>query len=137
MPVISVYNNKGGVGKSTLTVGLAEFLAANRKRRVLVVDLDAQASSSGALLGRSAVSKAIESKRTISHLAARAIKSRRLTALSDFVTVRAGSTGRGMALADIDVLVPDKEAMIDLEDRTLQAGCVPTLRDNLRPALGA
>lgn len=45
MHAIAIYNNKGGVGKSTVTVCLAGFLAANRKKRVLVIDLDAQASS--------------------------------------------------------------------------------------------
>jgi len=33
MHVVSIYNNKGGVGKSTLTVGIAEFLASNREKR--------------------------------------------------------------------------------------------------------
>ena len=41
MHVISIYNNKGGVGKSTLTIGIAEFLASNRKKKVLIIDLDA------------------------------------------------------------------------------------------------
>jgi chromosome partitioning protein len=37
--IISVINMKGGVGKSTTTVSLAETLAHHQRRRVLVIDL--------------------------------------------------------------------------------------------------
>lgn len=50
--VIPIVNMKGGVGKTTLTVALAECLAVMAKKRVLVIDLDAQASCTFALLGR-------------------------------------------------------------------------------------
>ena len=68
MHVVSIYNNKGGVGKSTLTVGIAEFLASNRKKKVLIIDLDAQASSSSALLGRTPLAEAIQNRKTIADL---------------------------------------------------------------------
>lgn len=43
-PVIAVCNQKGGVGKTSITVGLADVLSAGG-RRVLVVDADPQANA--------------------------------------------------------------------------------------------
>ena len=45
-----VFNQKGGVGKSTITVNLAA-IGASRGRRTLVVDLDPQGNASRYLLG--------------------------------------------------------------------------------------
>jgi len=42
--VISVVNQKGGVGKTTTTVNLGAYIAENRKR-VLIIDLDPQGNS--------------------------------------------------------------------------------------------
>ncbi len=45
-----IFNQKGGVGKSSIAVNLAA-IAASRGRRVLVVDLDAQCNATQYLLG--------------------------------------------------------------------------------------
>ena len=50
-----VFNQKGGVGKSTITVNLAA-IAARRGLRTLVVDLDPQANTTRYLLGEAAES---------------------------------------------------------------------------------
>ena len=49
---ITVMNAKGGVGKSTLVLALAETLATYHGQRVLVIDADAQASVSHMLAPR-------------------------------------------------------------------------------------
>lgn len=45
MKSIAVFNNKGGVGKTTLLSNLASFLALEKKRKVLVIDADPQCNA--------------------------------------------------------------------------------------------
>lgn len=47
--IISVINNKGGVGKSTITQNLAHALA-NKGKRVLVIDQDPQSNTTSVLM---------------------------------------------------------------------------------------
>lgn len=49
--IISTINLKGGVGKSTTTVALAEIAAAELGKRVLVIDLDPQTNATTMLIG--------------------------------------------------------------------------------------
>ena len=51
MRTIAICNLKGGVGKTTTAVNLAAILAAERKKRVLVVDADSQANATSFLGG--------------------------------------------------------------------------------------
>ncbi|MGT2964161.1 ParA family protein [Streptococcus acidominimus] len=48
--VISIINMKGGVGKTTLTIGLATFFAEVQKKKVLVIDGDPQSNATQSLM---------------------------------------------------------------------------------------
>ncbi|MEZ5959521.1 MAG: ParA family protein [Hyphomonadaceae bacterium] len=63
--IISVINMKGGVGKSTTTVSLAETLAHHQRRRVLVIDLDPQTNASIMVAGPEKWNTMREAERTL------------------------------------------------------------------------
>lgn len=48
---ISIFNNKGGVGKTTLTCNIAAYFATNFRKRVLVVDCDPQCNATQLIMG--------------------------------------------------------------------------------------
>ena len=52
MKKIAIAHLKGGVGKSTTTLFLAEQWSLKHKKRVLVIDLDPQSNVSYMLLSR-------------------------------------------------------------------------------------
>jgi len=49
--VFSTINLKGGVGKTTTTVALAEFMSGELRKKVLVIDLDPQTNATVMLIG--------------------------------------------------------------------------------------
>lgn len=62
---IAVMNTKGGVGKSTIVLALAETLAALHGKNVLVIDSDAQASVSAMLMATASLHKLQGDGRTL------------------------------------------------------------------------
>jgi len=66
--VISMINLKGGVGKTTTTVAVAQVLSSAFGRRVLVVDLDPQTNATVMLIGEKAWEALNREGRTVAHL---------------------------------------------------------------------
>jgi cellulose biosynthesis protein BcsQ len=65
---VAIANHKGGVGKSTSTMMIAEGLALFHGRRVLVLDLDPQGMASRMMLSRAALDAAARERRTVMDL---------------------------------------------------------------------
>ncbi|MEM7621305.1 MAG: AAA family ATPase [Pseudomonadota bacterium] len=62
---LAVTNRRGGVGKTTTTLMLAYGMAVYGQKSVLVVDLDAQASTSSTLMGHEKWDEARQNGRTV------------------------------------------------------------------------
>ncbi|MBI3822473.1 MAG: AAA family ATPase [Planctomycetes bacterium] len=66
MPIISVLNLKGGVGKTTVTAHLAAAFSA-KGYRVLAIDLDLQGSLSGMFISASLIKQKYDDKQLLQH----------------------------------------------------------------------
>ena len=66
--VFSTINLKGGVGKTTTTVALAEFMSGRLGKRVLVIDLDPQTNATVMLIGEEKWRKLNDQGRTLARL---------------------------------------------------------------------
>lgn len=114
---IAISNRRGGVGKTTITMMLAYGLSVGRRQKVLVVDLDAQASTSVVTMGHQRWRAAREAQRTTSGLLAQIVSSDAISC-KDYIAHGAGD----VLLADgsaptLDVIpsahdLDDKEALL-------------------------
>lgn len=66
--IVSLINLKGGVGKTTTTVAIAEFLAREKGEKVLVIDLDPQTNATVMLIDQNKWKEANDNKRTINQM---------------------------------------------------------------------
>jgi chromosome partitioning protein len=92
---IAVSNRRGGVGKTTITMMLAYGLSVARRQKVLLIDLDAQASTSIVMMGHQRWRAVREANRTASGLLAQIANNDTISS-TDYVA-------RGIG----DVLLPD------------------------------
>jgi cellulose biosynthesis protein BcsQ len=62
MKTVVFFNNKGGVGKTTLLCNLAGYLAIERHAKVLVIDADPQCNATQSMFGDATLSSIYEKK---------------------------------------------------------------------------
>jgi chromosome partitioning protein len=138
--VTSVINLKGGVGKTTITLALAHFLALEHQKRVLVIDLDPQTNATVCLISEDEWKSRDDNGRTLYQLFADQVKgSRRFDA--DAAIVRdVSNVGGGVKGLD---LLPSSLRLIKVQDRvtqitdleTYERGPLFALRDALKEYL--
>ena len=126
--LIGIYNNKGGVGKTTLTLFLADFLSSlsyvNKDKsktlaRVLVIDFDPQGSCSNAILGLERVIGLKNDKLSLPAALQAKLKQKSAVDLSQYIVTREENTtikSQKTKLNNLDVLIADEDLIFDLEE---------------------
>ena len=133
--VIATISLKGGVGKTTVTAGVAEFMAGEFGRRVLVVDLDSQINLTTMFLGDERWVKLNAAGHTLATVFADAVDQTSEFSLPDTlqrdVSTVSGVAGLDLIPSSLDLIEVTEElsAMRVRRDDTL-AG-VSALRDAL------
>jgi cellulose biosynthesis protein BcsQ len=83
--VMPAINFKGGTGKTTVAIAIAEGLCHSLGKRILLIDCDFQCSASIALLGRSMLNHLIATNATLDCQLQREMESDRSACLSDAI----------------------------------------------------
>lgn len=114
---VSTINLKGGVGKTSITCALAEFLCLNHGKRVLVIDLDPQTNATVVLMGENEWKKERDDKRlTLAHFFEERIKNPRdLTPLDPRKILVRNTSNIGSGIKGLDLL-PSSPHFVDIQE---------------------
>lgn len=114
--VIATINLKGGVGKTTTTVALAEFLSAEFGKRVLCIDLDPQTNLSTVLIGEDAWKDLDDAGHTLATLFEDALRPEAEAPQFDLEKTLQRRVSPVAAVGTVDLL-PSSLRLIDVQDR--------------------
>lgn len=117
--VVSIINLKGGVGKTSLTCALADFLAKRYNKKVLVIDLDPQTNATVVLMGEEKWKQERDDKKlTLAHYFERKIESSsargNVLDPKEILFRQASNIGGGVEGLD---LLPSSPFFLEVEDR--------------------
>jgi len=124
MKSYAVYNNKGGVGKSTITLLLLDIFSSIkvgdiRQARVLVIDIDTQSSTAISLLGNKQVQELKNKDLTFCNSLLNALRGEKNVDFSPYITKKEAtkSTKKRLKLGAIDVMCVKKDSLIEFEKK--------------------
>ena len=112
--VTSIINLKGGVGKTTLTLALAHYLAGEHGKRVLVIDLDPQTNATIALVTERRWRERDQAGQTLYQLFKDQIENTRLFSAQEAILTRVSNVGGGIPGLD---LLPSSIRLHRIQDR--------------------
>ena len=112
--VFSTINLKGGVGKTTTSVALADFLSGSMGKRVLMIDLDPQTNATVMMIGENRWRKINDKEHTIARLFKDALDPENKRFDFDKTLQKKVSNVREARTID---LLPSSLDLIDVQDR--------------------
>lgn len=114
--VLSFINLKGGVGKTTTAVAVAEMLAQEERKHVLLIDLDPQTNATVNLIPEDRWTEMDANGRTIAHLFEDRLNPQHEPKfdIEKAIVRQVSSINHGIARLD---LLPSSIRLIDLQDR--------------------
>lgn len=117
MPVIiSLINLKGGVGKTTLTVALGEFMAVEHGLKVLIIDLDPQTNSTVALINEHDWKKRNIKGQTVLQVFRDRLEHMNIFSADEAIAKNVSNVGGGISGLD---LLPSSLDLIDVQDELI------------------
>ncbi len=103
--LIAVVNMKGGVGKTSTVVGLADALAAKSVGSILVADVDTQATASYCIAGDRVLTELIKTDKTIDQFLVRTLVDEDRTAhLAEYIRPNVSNTRHQRKQLDLSLL---------------------------------
>jgi len=111
--VISTINLKGGVGKTQMTVALAEFLALEHNKRVLLIDLDPQTNATVSLIDETKWLEKDNNGETLLQLFKDKLDKTSKFNINNAIVKRASNVGGGIRNLD---LFPSSLGLIEIQD---------------------
>lgn len=114
--VISTINLKGGVGKTTTTVALAEILSVEHRKSVLVIDLDPQTNATTVLIGEKRWKELNDAGHTLATLFTDALRGDHEDPQFDLNATLQRNVSSVSDVRRVDLL-PSSLDLIDVQDR--------------------
>jgi chromosome partitioning protein len=138
--VTSIINLKGGVGKTTMTLALAHYLAGEHAKRVLVIDLDPQTNATIALVTERRWKERDQAGQTLYQLFKDQLDGTQIFNPTEAIMPRVSNINGGVPGLD---LLPSSIRLHRIQDKitkvadldTFRSGPVFALRDALRPVV--
>lgn len=112
--VISILNFKAGVGKTTITVALSEFLAEEKSKKVLLIDLDPQTNATVSLISQRRWKELDDAGRTISQLFRDAIEGSHIFKIDKSIINNVSNVHNGIARLS---LLPSSLSLTEIDYR--------------------